>query len=568
MNIPRTIALALAALLPARATLAQQQARPFTYRWVYMAQNLLVPANVQAVQALMQRAAAAGYNGVVLADYKLQILDTVPASYATNLAAVKASADQLGLAIYPMTANVGYAEGILSHNPNLVEAQPVNGALFVAQAGNPGTAVHTPDPAITIDGGFEQHSGNTFTAWSWQDEPGVRTFADTATRHSGACSVRMVPSTANTRIVKIVLLAPFRQYHLSAWVKSQSLAQPGNVNIQAISASGQVLSFVDVVPAPTQDWTQAHVIFNSGDATSVNIYFGVWGGTPGTIWFDDAAIDEVGLLNVVRRPGAPLVVRAESGGTIYEEGIDFQPISDPRMGNQPWPGAFEVWHTPPQITLTPGSAIAPGQRLRVSFYHAITTDSGKTALCPSEPQSRDLLESEMSRIAALLHPPGFFLAHDEIRVMNHCGACRARNTTAGAILAENVRTCESLAQQFSATGRRAPVFVWSDMFDPSHNAVPSYYLARGTLANSWQGLNKSTVIVNWNSGHAAQSLAFFKGLGFPQILAGYYDGDPASIRGWLATAKSLSVPVEGVMYTTWSSNYTHLEAFAAAAWGP
>lgn len=43
------------------------------HRWVYVSHNLLVDANVKTVIDIMRRAKEAGYNGVVLADYKFNI---------------------------------------------------------------------------------------------------------------------------------------------------------------------------------------------------------------------------------------------------------------------------------------------------------------------------------------------------------------------------------------------------------------------------------------------------------------------------------------------------------------
>jgi len=105
----------------------------------------------------------------------------------------------------------------------------------------------------------------------------------------------------------------------------------------------------------------------------------------------------------------------------------------------------------------------------------------------------------------------------------------------------------------------ARVHVWSDMFDPAHNAVERYYLVRG----SWDGLPPSVVIINWISGHADESLPFFAGRGHKQVLAGYYDGDPLRIGLWLAEARKVQ-GVIGVMYTTWKHDYSKLEEFAKA----
>jgi hypothetical protein len=104
------------------------------------------------------------------------------------------------------------------------------------------------------------------------------------------------------------------------------------------------------------------------------------------------------------------------------------------------------------------------------------------------------------------------------------------------------------------------------MFDPHHNAHAGFYLVNGDLAGSWLGLPPEMTIINWNSGQAAQSLAFFAGRGHRQVLAGFYDGDTASIGNWLKQADSLK-GVNGAMYTTWRNDFRHLEAFARAAWG-
>ena len=105
------------------------------------------------------------------------------------------------------------------------------------------------------------------------------------------------------------------------------------------------------------------------------------------------------------------------------------------------------------------------------------------------------------------------------------------------------------------------------MFDPHHNAVDGpYYLVNGSWKGSWEGLEPGMTILNWNTEKADDSLAFFEKLGCPQILAGYYDGDPKSIVPWLKKAKGLKT-LRGVMYTTWVNKYDDLEAFAKAAWG-
>jgi hypothetical protein len=100
------------------------------------------------------------------------------------------------------------------------------------------------------------------------------------------------------------------------------------------------------------------------------------------------------------------------------------------------------------------------------------------------------------------------------------------------------------------------------MFDPHHNARDSYYLVRGSLRGSWEGLESSVGIVNWNRGKAAASLNWFSDRGHPQIIAGYYDGDvPENVGHWKKAADNVD-RVRGYMYTTWRNRYDDLEAFA------
>ena len=97
------------------------------------------------------------------------------------------------------------------------------------------------------------------------------------------------------------------------------------------------------------------------------------------------------------------------------------------------------------------------------------------------------------------------------------------------------------------------------MFDPNHNAVKDYYLVNGTLAGSWEGLDRSVVIANWNAGKARASLDFFAGRGHPRVLADYYYGDD-NLATWDAVAKGVPA-VLGFMDSTWRNRYNDLERY-------
>lgn len=573
-------------LLMAAGTVRAQQNR-LQYRWVWVMENLQVDAKIVPLQDLMARAKKAGYNGIVLSDYKLNVLDRVTPNYFKNLATIHETARKLELALVPTVCPVGYSNGLLAHDPNLAEGLPVKDAIYVVHGRQ--ADVETPEAERLKNGGFEAAKNDTMQGWNFQDTPGMITFADSVVKHGGSQSLRIEnrPDTkhptqrlqpTNGRIVQKVAVPPFRQMHLSCWIKTQGFETPGNIHATVLGADGRSLNHVNWHIAKTQEWTHYDTVFNSLDNANVSLYLGVWGGEGGKLWFDDAELEEAGLVNVLRRDGCPLTVRGEDG-TVYKEGTkesknavaDFLPIVDERMGMIPYEGNYEVYHTPPAIHLAPNSRIREGQRLRVSFYHSINIYEDQVCSCISEPKIYSILKEQIDDVEKLLHPSGFFMSHDEFRVANWCAACQARKLTPGQMLADNVRRCAQMAR---AKNPKAELFFWSDMFDPYHNAADTstYYLVNGSWKGSWEGLPHDAVIVNWNPEKAKDSLAFFAKLGNPQILAGYYDGDPNTIKQWLAVGKDVKDAharnsVVGVMYTTWTGNYQALETFAKAAWG-
>ncbi len=93
----------------------------------------------------------------------------------------------------------------------------------------------------------------------------------------------------------------------------------------------------------------------------------------------------------------------------------------------------------------------------------------------------------------------------------------ARKQTPGQILADNARTCIQIAREVAPESK---LYVWNDMFDPHHNAVPGpYYLVNGSLEKSWEGLDKNVIIVAWYFEKRAESLKFFADRGHPYIIA-------------------------------------------------
>src|SRR5262245_42476549 len=91
----RSTVFSLAILALSSAIPNARGAEPVARRWIYLPMNLQVKENVEKATDILRRGAKAGYNGVVLADYKLNILDRVPSHYFEHAKQFRAVADEL-----------------------------------------------------------------------------------------------------------------------------------------------------------------------------------------------------------------------------------------------------------------------------------------------------------------------------------------------------------------------------------------------------------------------------------------------------------------------------------------
>ena len=512
-------------------------------RWLFMWRNMSDPKDVDRTIALFPRAQKDGYNGVVFGA------DVAPGK-AEEL---KAAAKQYGLDLIVLvmggTHDRNYEEGVLCKD-----------ALFLAQGGR---LVHQQDnPTKVLNGDFEDVAGDHFKGWAWQDTEGVTTFADHEVVHGGKASLRMENYPKNPgnhcRIEQPLKLEPYRQYHVSVWVKTEGLVGADPRVMVLTPDASQSINFQTFHVEQTQDWKRYDIVFNSLDHTEGNLYLGTWGGEKGKLWWDDLSIDEIGLVNVLRRPGCPVTVRGENG-TVYEEGRDYERIVDPRL--HPW----IAYHDEPVVKLPAGTRISEGEKLRISYYHSIIVYEDRITSCLSEPKIFDDWRAEVVAAEKLLHPAAFFMQHDELRVINQCASCQAMKMTPGQLLAWNIKKAAQIIRDVRPD---AGIWVWSDMFDPMHNAVDHFYAVNGPLKGSWEGLSPDVGIVNWNGGRKGKNCQFFADLGCRQILSGYYDGDEggAGIAEWLDNTKGVK-GIVGAMYTTWEDRYGPMDLWAAKAWG-
>jgi len=470
----------------------------------------MVDDNVRRLETMMLRARDAGYNGIILDDYKFQILKELEPHYFHNLERVKESAAGLELDLFPVVARFGYSNGLLSNDPNLAEGVPVVRAPYRVRAGKATLVAETP----------------------------MHLSAD-----------QMVP------------VSRFRQYHLSVDVKTRNFG-PTRALPAVVVADGRRIAYFDKMPAPTQDWTNHHIVFNSTDNDMLDIRPLGWLEGSGDYSVRNASLREVGLVNVIRRAGAPLRVTSADEKTVYEEGRDFEIANNRPLGLMPRHGEFDFYHEPPQISLGANSRISEDETILVSYYHLVIVREGAVMCCLSEPVVYDMIKDQTSRLQELLQPKGFFLGINEVRVANWCESCRRRAMTPGEILADSARRCIQIVREASPG---AEIVVWSDMFDPFHNAHNHYYLANGDLSGSWEGLDKDVIIGAWNFIAREQSLKYFASRGHKQMVIALLDRGMSETHEWSKAAAG--VPnICGAAYITWRDDYSNLESFAEVMW--
>jgi hypothetical protein len=155
------------------------------------------------------------------------------------------------------------------------------------------------------------------------------------------------------------------------------------------------------------------------------------------------------------------------------------------------------------------------------------------------------------------------MSHDEIRAFNRDSACLAHGGDAADLLAENITRVASMIDTAHPGARIA---IWSDMLDSLHNAHADYYLINGDLTGVWNNVPKDLTIVNWNDGNKKESLEFFERHGFAQIAAPFLPSNASrTIREWRLALEE-APRARGMMYTTWSNNYSQLRPFGYYSW--
>ncbi len=521
--------------------------------------------SVETGKALIDRAVAAGYTGVVVWDGSFDLVGEQQRSEANEarLRSVLDYAASHGLKILATAAPFAYSVNALRTNPNLAESQRILGARF--QVDPTGTRLNFIDSFAGL-GNSSFESGQD--GWSGTHDAGIG--VDRHVAHSGQASGVIAEHRGNARFRQRIKLKPWRQYRLRLFYKSRYFRGFAQLEIIDAADASKIRFNAPLAASGSQDWKQLDYTFNSRDTADAFLYFGVWGSSSGTLWFDDVQLAETALVYVTRRPSTPVrVYDPAHPTTVFQERLDYDVIADPHMADAtPFTDSY---HDPAPVGLPAGTRLKPGQIVAIDFYSVFPIPrTNQVSMCLSDPGVANWLKQNAQGLNGVLPSgSGLLLEYDEIRQMNSCGSCRAKHFTAGQLLAwsvgQTVRTYRSAMPD-------VPLYIWSDMFDPYHNAVSHYYYVEGDLAGSWRGLPSSVTVMNWNLDRLERSLTWFSGLdrqqpiAYRQIIAGFYDNGSGAEAARQELQQAAGIPgIDGLMYTTWTDDYSQLEAFAAAA---
>ena len=477
-------------------------------KWTFYIGNLGDQSSLDFLLGLLKRAASAGYTAVVLQDDRMCRINEVGTKYLENVKKFLCCAASEHMEIIPVICPIGNSNALLWHDVNLTEAVPVRKLPLIVNQGR-----IVPRNAASTGYG-------------------------TASRISRVKSI-------SSAIELELSVHPFRQYRFSFEARGRRI---GPIQIR-VSSDGRLL-FLTRARVSTK-WNAFGASFNPLWSHSLRLQIEV---LDQNNWIDIRApsIDEIAFLNIVRRDGAPLKMTRESG-EVLDEQSDFTKIVDVRTQMALRENIIGEWHEPPHVF----TSMPEGTLLTADYYHANPVD-GKLMICPSEPCCIELIERHIDSTHRLFHAKRYLVNCDEIRTFNWCRACEDRKMNANGLLIECIQAVFRLIR---TSAPLAATYIWSDMFDPYHNARDDYYCVRGTLSGGLKALSSDVGIVNWNFGARERSLAFFANEHNRIVVASYYDG-AHDTQSWISACEIHAKFIDAFMYTTWTQNYTKLEEFA------
>ena len=521
-------------------------------RWVHVSNSLTSEALFARMSNLVEVAAASGFNGLLWAsgvDGEGFDFHRWNDRRRDRLQRIRTLCERNGLEIVPLLWSVGRAHALLDYDINLGEGLPLKDVPYVCTGEK---AVFAPEEKTA--------------AWAGPAFPEV---ARVEIRPGDA------PGTFRRRgIVRYVKTRSFRRYRVMAKIRSENVDADRLTVRTACSLSAAFAHGGRAYGSSRESFNRRPGDFGWEDVcfdfvTSTNdeeeIAFGLnYRGQRGFGELKDVTVRPLGLQKLVRRDGAPVVVKDAESGRVYVEGRDWRlrgkSTATPERADDP----------DLELDIPKGSAIRPGERLLVSAYALARRSNGQATACMANEALYDYCEKSMDAAVSLFGKNRrWFLPMDEIRAGGTCESCRGKGL--GNLLADCLR------RQVEIIRKRVPdaeIYAWPDMFDPYANAKPSsagrdYALCCGSFAPISDKVPADIVPVVWSDERSmVAEMAHFNGLGRPTVYAGYYDVFTAECFRGVGSMREMQKAKDcrGYVFTTWTPDgkYDLLPAYGEA----
>ena len=595
-------------------------------RWFYMDNNIDTDADTDALISEIEKLQRQGYNGMVwkcyVEDCGSALLPDQMGDAAARIARmkrVKAAANAVGVEVIPTVWAVGYGS-LLNYNANLVEGVPVKDVPMKV-SGSKATFDASQVSALTF-------ANCNFNAWNGSKPASWELVGGSAIKQGGTgySGNSLLVEPLNSEVVGLyrnVDLVPGEYYRLSGWIKVSSNTDgdsSGRLHIYDVDGEkdfsgigyrkSDYQSLVSEYQGDSTRYKNGYVKIVQdeliclqdavdgkidGKAT-VTLAFTVYGKSGDKFWLDEVTFDRVeqqGLIGPIRRSGTPITVK-KSDGTLCSEGKDWRLPSDYeliyRNGRLHVQANGVEYYNPEdvalQLTIPSGSSIKNGETVYVSYYYPAYSAtnaevSRQYGVCLSEVESTELLDNLYSIMAetaitvnAALEPQTWFLAYDEARIMGTCSVCADSGLTLAQIAGKSITKQYEIIKGLN---KNAEVVVWSDMFDPNHNANYRNELCNGDLTDTWKYIPNDVIVCCWNYGDSwrvnyysendvrvhddswqhltskqvsQECIDFFNRHNFRTIASVYYDEDIDLAYDWIDICNNTTNCI-GVMYTSW-----------------
>jgi alpha-L-arabinofuranosidase len=193
---------------------------------------------------------------------------------------VRVTLPQCSLAVIDIIPAAGGAAQLPAHGSSCADQPTINPPAM--EQGN-----LLPNPS------FEEGTGNAIPRWksrAWSGEVDAQWNIDAPGRTGKQCVTIRSEKGADAAWTATVTVKPNTLYRLSGWIKTKDIQG-------AIGACLNIQNLPHRTPRKTgtHDWTRVSTVFNSGEATAleINCLFGGWGKSTGQAWYDDVALEPV-----------------------------------------------------------------------------------------------------------------------------------------------------------------------------------------------------------------------------------------------------------------------------------